>query len=64
MSREREAVRRSRRRRGSRRTPSSTLEDALQGTRRFGLSRHASVELDPSGDFRVYSIELLTDIGA
>src|ERR671939_2239567 len=40
------------------------LEDALLAAYKKtpGASRHASVELDDRGDFRVYSIELPPDI--
>src|SRR5215218_8556313 len=40
------------------------LEDALLAAYKKtpGASRHASVELDERGDFRVYSIELPADI--
>src|SRR5919197_5880387 len=40
------------------------LEDALLAAYKKmpGASRHATVELDDNGDFRVYSIELPSDI--
>ncbi|HWJ31935.1 MAG TPA: transcription termination factor NusA [Gaiellaceae bacterium] len=42
----------------------SALEDALLAAYKKtpGASRHASVEIDQNGDFRVYSIELPADI--
>src|ERR671935_2012771 len=42
----------------------SALEDALLAAYKKmpGASRHATVELDENGDFRVYSIELPADI--
>ena len=42
----------------------SALEDALLAAYKKtpGASRHATVELDDEGDFRVYSIELPPDI--
>jgi N utilization substance protein A len=42
----------------------AALEDALLAAYKKtpGASRHATVELDDEGDFRVYSIELPTDI--
>src|SRR5215210_2384896 len=42
------------------------LEDALLAAYKKtpGASRHASVELDDRGDFRVYAIELPADIEA
>ena len=42
----------------------SALEDALLAAYKKtpGASRHATVELDEQGDFRVYSIELPSDI--
>src|SRR6266704_1435644 len=42
----------------------SALEDALLAAYKKtpGASRHATVELDDKGDFRVYSIELPSDI--
>src|SRR5881392_82011 len=42
----------------------SALEDALLGAYKKtpGASRHATVEIDEQGDFRVYSIELPPDI--
>src|SRR5919202_2424928 len=42
----------------------AALEDALLAAYKKtpGASRHATVELDENGDFRVYSIELPSDI--
>src|ERR671937_780925 len=42
----------------------TALEDALLAAYKKtpGASRHATVELDESGDFRVYSIELPADL--
>jgi len=42
----------------------SALEDALLAAYKKtpGASRHATVEIDEQGDFRVYSIELPADI--
>src|ERR687885_2238653 len=42
----------------------NALEDALLAAYKKtpGASRHATVELDDNGDFRVYSIELPSDI--
>src|ERR671911_2591367 len=42
----------------------AALEDALLAAYKKtpGASRHATVELDDEGDFRVYSIELPSDI--
>src|ERR671931_1487135 len=42
----------------------AALEDALLAAYKKtpGASRHATVELDDGGDFRVYSIELPADI--
>src|SRR5919199_6620017 len=44
----------------------TALEDALLAAYKKtpGASRHATVELDENGDFRVYSIELPTDVEA
>jgi transcription termination/antitermination protein NusA len=60
-----EAVRESEREKG---IESGTLVDALEDAhlaaykKMPGASRHATVELDDSGDFRVYSIELPADV--
>src|ERR687884_2327941 len=42
----------------------AALEDALLAAYKKtpGASRHATVELDDRGDFRVYSIEIPTDL--
>src|SRR3954471_4603369 len=42
----------------------AALEDALLAAYKKtpGASRHASVELDDEGDFRVFSIEIPTDL--
>src|SRR5207244_11740079 len=42
----------------------SALEDALLAAykKMAGASRHATVELDQNGDFRVFSIELPPDV--
>src|SRR2546423_12146849 len=42
----------------------SALEDALLAAYKKtpGASRHATVEIDEQGDFRVYSIELPSDV--
>ena len=62
----RRSSRRSRRssaRRASTRAPSSALEDALLAAYKKtpGAARHAAVELDEEGEFRVFSIDIPKD---